>query len=255
MANRRFWRRAALPVVGVAAVLLCNCVSGGVGTRPRGPRTTNSTSPISSVTGHRAGQKAVRLETAIGRGDVDAVRSALDSGTPATQRDEAGTPLLCVAAKYSHQATITLLLSRGAKVNDHDAHRSTALHHAAASCETGRELISVLVRAGAELEARDVDGCTPLLLAARFEAPEAAAALLAAGAKVDAADNEGRTGLHWAADKGLLRTAKLLLEHGASRTAKDKAGRTPLTHAKRSGRERMVELLAEPATGDGQDAK
>jgi ankyrin repeat protein len=52
--------------------------------------------------------------------------------------------------------------------------------------------------------------------------------LLSVGANVNAKDNEGWTPLHWACRKGHVQVAKEILEHGADITVKDNAGRTPL---------------------------
>ena len=53
--------------------------------------------------------------------------------------------------------------------------------------------IEILVRSGANVEARDEEGLTPLLLAARCGRPSRAAALLRLDANVDARDDEGKS--------------------------------------------------------------
>lgn len=59
-------------------------------------------------------------------------------------------------------------------------------------------VITTLVSLGAKVDARDVDGATPLHRAASFR-HEAVRELLKAGASIDARDNRGRTPLHYAA--------------------------------------------------------
>ena len=63
---------------------------------------------------------------------------------------------------------------------------STPLTHAASN-NANAEVVSVLIKAGADLEARDEDGWTPLMLAARYNTnPEVVSALIKAGANVKA---------------------------------------------------------------------
>ena len=61
---------------------------------------------------------------------------------------------------------------------------STPLHH---------EAVELLVVAGADVEARDDDGRTPLHTASRAEE---IAVLVTAGANLEARDNDGLTPLH-----------------------------------------------------------
>lgn len=75
--------------------------------------------------------------------------------------------------------------------------RATPLHSAAKSCLDATP-ISTLLDGGAELEARDRRGLTPLHYAAQNSRAAAVSALADAGANVNAEDREGRTPLHWA---------------------------------------------------------
>src|SRR5262245_16207962 len=104
--------------------------------------------------------------------------------------------------------------------------------------------------AGVDVNARDADDNTPLLLAAVYAGPECVELLLKKGADVNAANNLRVTPLHRAAtdyDK-----AKLLIDAGANVKAKTKSGRTVLTFAARKyGNSQTVKLLLDK----GADAK
>lgn len=76
----------------------------------------------------------------------------------------------------------------------------TPLHRAAGSFNSAEaDMLTALLAAGAEIEARDDLGRTPLQLAAEFAArPDRVQALLAAGADPSATSDDGMTALDYA---------------------------------------------------------
>ena len=97
------------------------------------------------------------------------------------------------------------------------------------------EVITMLVKAGADIEARDsVHGKTALLWAAYANPnPEVTAALLKAGADLEARDKvDGMTALMWAIQFNKnLDVITVLLNAGADAKAKDQVGLTTLDYA------------------------
>ena len=75
------------------------------------------------------------------------------------------------------------------------------------------------------------NGETDLHIAAKLNLPMLTIFLLKAGADVHAKDNNGNTPLHWAAYKDASATAEILLKSGADINAKNNEGRTPLHSA------------------------
>ena len=69
--------------------------------------------------------------------------------------------------------------------------------------------------------------------------------MLDKGADKDAKDNDGNTPLIMASQYGYTETVKLLLEYDADKEAKDKYNRTPLIWASRYGKTEIVKLLLE----------
>ncbi|MEC7521720.1 MAG: ankyrin repeat domain-containing protein [Myxococcota bacterium] len=101
----------------------------------------------------------------------------------------------------AHEATV-LDVSRE-RLEETDAFGFTALFHAVEASHDAA--LRRLLEAGANLEARNLRGMTPLMLAAYLGDRHAAMQhLIAGGARLDAADEHGWTAAHWAAWAGDL---------------------------------------------------
>ena len=91
-------------------------------------------------------------------------------------------------------ATVQDCLGAGADPNARDGDGFTPLHRAAAHSQTP-ETVTALVNAAADPNARDVFGLTPLHRAAAFsQTPEIVTALVNAGADLNARDLNARDG-------------------------------------------------------------
>jgi ankyrin repeat protein len=135
------------------------------------------------------------------------------------------TPLQ-LAVELKRVDIVKLLLE--AHANPHTSYGSSArtpLHTAISSnqCDVVRLLISCKV----DVDARDINGETPLFLAWKGGIN----LLVEAYANVDAVDNRGLTPLIEAARLGKVEEVEMLLEHHAAVDAKDNRGLTPLMHA------------------------
>ncbi|XP_059880724.1 ankyrin repeat domain-containing protein 65 isoform X2 [Delphinus delphis] len=119
---------------------------------------------------------------------------------------------LLQAVWKGHVGLVTQLLRQGASVEE----RAAAGGHLLA--------VQLLAAWGADVDARDTLGLTPLHHAARGGHMEVAGHLLARGAKVNAAGWLHVTPLHLAVERGHGSTAELLLSRGASPTQRTQWG-------------------------------
>ncbi len=136
--------------------------------------------------------------------------------------------LFLKAIKNGDIERIKKLISQGADVNAKDNRGMTPLHKAAYYGQ--RQMAKVLIAKGANVNGTDTASQTPLHIAANFGVKFVPELLLANGASISARDIAGNTPLHAATDrpevsKDLL---ELLIAKGADVQARNEAGQTPL---------------------------
>jgi Ankyrin repeats (3 copies) len=152
------------------------------------------------------------------------------------------------AARGAAGLLALLLLASAADAQDDSAGRL-----AAAAARGDAPFVSVLLRSGADPNARDDSGRPALLLAAASGSDTAVAALLRGGADPDRGDAGGWTALHQAAQAGDVASAKRLLDGGASLDRRARWRGTPLDVAEVEGRADLAALLRKRgARGSGK---
>jgi serine/threonine-protein phosphatase 6 regulatory ankyrin repeat subunit B len=146
---------------------------------------------------------------------------------------------LAIAAYVGHAATARVLLAAGADVN---ARRVDGMAPLALAAESSRQpLIELLLERGADPNARDWKGNPVLVIEARHV--DAVRALIAHGADVNAKGKDGATALMAAAADGATDSLLALLDAGADLHARSEFGRTPLIVAVRNAEADAVRLL------------
>lgn len=185
---------------------------------------------------------APALADAVERQDSAAIRRLLaDPAAAAPQAD--GTTALHWAARHDDVGTARALLAAGADANAVNRYGLSPL--ALAATNGSGTFVQLLLAAGADPTRAQPGGETPLLTAARAGRLAAVQALLAKGVPVDATlEGSGQTALHWAAHEGHAPVVAALLAAGADPCrAVTASGMTALHFAARTGRTAVVRLL------------
>ena len=132
-------------------------------------------------------------------------------------------------------------LAAGADVNASDGNGVTPLHFAAS--ESHGEVVKLLIAEGADVNASDKNGATPLHMAAFQGHKEIAKLLIAEGTDLDWPSNDKSTPLRYAAVQGHGELVELLIAEGADVNATDENGATPLHMSAAKGHKEIAKLL------------
>jgi ankyrin repeat protein len=153
------------------------------------------------------------------------------------------------AIKRDDTIAVKALIAAGADVNAKDKLGETPLHIAAV--RGFQEITALLIAGGADVNARNGRELTPLHAAAWGGYKETVALLITKGANINAKDENGVTSLHVSALSGSDETIALLINNDADINARNKNGMTPLHAAALTGQYEAVELLI----NNGADVK
>jgi len=184
---------------------------------------------------------ATPLKLALSNGADQVVQILLAAGA-----DYCEPGLLSAASSRSRPDTLKRLIELGLDVNENGGQ---PLVNAAAS--RNLENIQVLLRYGANANARGGYGRSPLILVTRDDDESLPAntkiveMLLLHGADVNLRDDEGWTALMGAARDGDATVVQLLLESGAKPNVSDDQGNSPLSLAKAKQDPEIVKLLSQ----------
>ena len=151
-------------------------------------------------------------------GDNEVIEALLEIGADANEVDSDGQTSLHLAASWGHASSCRLLFHKGgADIDARDDGGDTPLHEAARANELSTLL--ELLDLGADKDSRNKMGATPLILASHKGHNRICKALIRAGAAVNGATSQMKGGyspLHAAAASGSTECLKELVDAGAS---------------------------------------
>ena len=189
------------------------------------------------------------LHLAAQAGHIAVVELLIDKAADINSRDSIGLTPLMEAASRGHSAMVQLLLDRGADIDAAPRQRTSASTAIALALQNSyMSIAKMLLERGANVDARyDQFGGTLLHLV--FQDPRVwkIHLLLDNGADLEAEDIAGRTPLFVSVRRGPFdpKAVQALLERGANLEARDNYGHTALVEAARSGRLEAVQFLLE----------
>lgn len=181
---------------------------------------------------------SINLYRAIHGGDLDQIKRHIHWGTDINQADPQGEKPLHVAARRGRLIIARELLDNGADPNAENGSGETPLQVALTEGKT--QLANVLIEEGA------TDSPQELLFAlvrAGVDDRDSLELLTKRGADVDARDQSGVTPLHISVSDSRRLLTKRLIDLGANVDIPDDDGRTPLSIAMKDGNRHIVDLL------------
>lgn len=181
---------------------------------------------------------SINLYRAIRGGDLDQIKRHLYWGTDINQVGPRGEQPLHVAARRGRLIISRELLKHGADPNARNRAGETPLQVALVAGKT--QLATVLFGEGAT---DDPQMLLFILVRAGVDDRDSLELLTARGADVDAKDQAGVTPLHIAVGDGRRLLTKRLIDLGADVDMPDGSDRTPLSIAIENGNRHIVELL------------
>ena len=163
-------------------------------------------------------------------------------GRDVNLRDKrSGTTALEHAVRNGNRQMVQLLLAAGADVNTRDEGGQTVLMMVNEDATT--DLVWDLLNAGANVNQKDKEGNTPLIEAAGVNSIEVLRTLLDAGADITAKNEEGETPLMMAASAGLVNNVRALLLAGSDLNQRNGEDKSALSQAIENGHHAVIRLL------------
>jgi ankyrin repeat protein len=188
------------------------------------------------------------LHYATRNGHKSAVELLINKGATVDVKCGQMDTALHMAVRNGHRDILQLLHSHGADLDAKNNFLYTPLHIAAEiggkdsiqrlpghynakgwrSETDGSQMVAMLLMLGANIDAVDMIGQTPLILAVQSKNVNTVTLLMNHGAKLEAADDDGLTAVHWSAKLGNVAALDLLLHNRAQAETRTIQGDTAL---------------------------
>ncbi|MFH4973669.1 hypothetical protein AB6A40_000378 [Gnathostoma spinigerum] len=182
-------------------------------------------------------------------GNIDALKELVTHGAQISHIDKDKHTALHWAVVCGQIEIVEFLLQEGASINACDAQEAQALHYATIAddipTERALSILHILLKHGANVNAKDLDGRTPVLWAASNGSMEALTSLLQSGGDRYTQDRDQLGVLHCAASNGHDKVIQMIIESSDRSIidAVDRNGDTPLFYAVTLGHYECARLL------------
>lgn len=173
-------------------------------------------------------------------GQLSVVQFLIEKGAKVNQQDKEGRTALAYAAEERQTEVVRFLLDKGADLALRDNNGHSALDHAAEENAEGVVKLLLTTKEGAK-QVRE--NASILINASEEGALPVVRQLKEAGANINAADEDGTTPLMAASEEGQEQVVQYLLSAGAEVNAKTKQGWTALSYAARENQPEAIRLL------------
>lgn len=174
------------------------------------------------------------------RGHLECLQMLLSAGASLLPLDIRGKSALMVAAEENRCECLKVLIEEGVNIHCLDFKGNSALMTTV--CQGCERCLHMLVRSGACVDQADRFGNTPLTVAVEINS-DILSALLKLGADVNLPNRRGRTPAILAAGAGRLNLLHTLIQAGADLDKMDDCGQTALMIAAEAGETECVECL------------
>jgi ankyrin repeat protein len=207
---------------------------------------------IASNSGATPTELSCALGAGVESGNLELARllfamGATPNGPVCAKRDK---PTVLMRATVSGNLEIVKeVLKRHADIKATSASGLTTLGYFVAHAHSNvaaEAMISLLLKAGDDLNHRDNGGQTPLFYACENGRPEIAKILVAAGADLNVKDESSRTVVMSSFNQACVR---LLIDSGADLDARDQSGRTAAEEAREIGDSEKADLIEAAVRG------
>ncbi|MEW6348698.1 MAG: ankyrin repeat domain-containing protein [Thermodesulfobacteriota bacterium] len=146
-------------------------------------------------------------------GKLEQVRELVARGIDINFVNRSGVSALMVACQWNQTQVVRFLLENGADVELRE--RGSGHDALMYSCFSGNpDLVELVLRHGATIDATDAMGRSALMIAASVGKAETVKVLLRTGANADLRDHSGATALDWARESGHRALADLFPAKG-----------------------------------------
>jgi hypothetical protein len=154
------------------------------------------------------------IQLAALHGSFEVVQLLVENGADLNQQDPSGWCALHFAASGRNEKLFAYLLSQESiNVNLRNEGLNTPLHYLAKNfANLSEQILHDLIQKGADINAQNAQGETPLHGAALKGYEQVTTSLIDYGADVDICNNEGETPLNWATRNGHVKVISVLLK-------------------------------------------